>query len=496
MPDGRLQKSTGYSTHPPTVRVRRRLANLPPEQQKREKARRHEYNAIWNMCARTSKKKEYEKAAIGTKRNMLLAAAKSLMARRVKNGSVICGIDLDEMVQRHLNKEAEQRAVGRGKKAKINLKGVAVDSRGVGSGYNEEVDDYEEMKEPMSPFNMLLAENNQGSMPPEYDEDGEDEKPTRIPRGLFPGSRSDNYRYKRDSSEPVAAEEQLQVINERLLALLERPLEIHPPFIEEQLAAVQLEVQKCHAKLNMIIGAAAYRQPSDTPDLNGPQQFYAASVMPGSVSLNEPTPSIGTDSPFHVLSCPNTGLGDRGQGYQTAVDPQLFNALPSHPNAHSQLHSVDRGHSATPMFSNSPVHTPGPRRRWATPAVGDPMGGPFGPANMAPGKWQPPLAKTPFTPLAQKTHSNDSPQTCNYTNAPSGFATEECRGAGVATHRGQTGETSRPGSSNFITTSFVPSNKLPSAGADAAASRGHDGTGGTRAYQVPTVHEDHDDMAF
>lgn len=82
MPDGRLRDSKGYSTHPPTARTRKRLANLSPEKLEAHKARSAEGSAIWSACARVSKTERYRKVNVNHRRAMLLQHITQLLKKR------------------------------------------------------------------------------------------------------------------------------------------------------------------------------------------------------------------------------------------------------------------------------------------------------------------------------------------------------------------------------------------------------------------------------
>ncbi|VUC34135.1 unnamed protein product [Clonostachys rosea] len=130
MPDKRLRGSTEYSSHPPTVRARARLDKLPEEKRRFELAKNREYNSMWQSCTRIARREEYRHADLESRRNMLISNLRAIMDKRRENGKLICGIDAEVMVKRHLRKDAALRAAQDGSRhVPIGLQGVSVEAR-------------------------------------------------------------------------------------------------------------------------------------------------------------------------------------------------------------------------------------------------------------------------------------------------------------------------------------------------------------------------------
>ncbi|KAK7213285.1 hypothetical protein V2G26_020463 [Clonostachys chloroleuca] len=130
MPDKRLRGSTEYSSHPPTVRARARLEKLPEEKRRFEQAKNREYNAMWQSCTRISRREDYRLASLEGRRNMLVSNLRAVMEKRRQSGKLICGVDAEVMVKRHLRKEAALRSAQDGSRhIPIPLQGVSVEAR-------------------------------------------------------------------------------------------------------------------------------------------------------------------------------------------------------------------------------------------------------------------------------------------------------------------------------------------------------------------------------
>lgn len=82
MPDGRLRDGKGFSTYPPTVRIRERIANLSPEAQKAHREKSAECSAIWSACKRLSKTEKYKKTTVAHRRAILLQYITKLFETR------------------------------------------------------------------------------------------------------------------------------------------------------------------------------------------------------------------------------------------------------------------------------------------------------------------------------------------------------------------------------------------------------------------------------
>ncbi|KAF5627682.1 uncharacterized protein FTJAE_9153 [Fusarium tjaetaba] len=72
-------------------------------------AREAEYQALWQVCDRATRKPEYIYADERLKRSVLEAACDILMRKRQKLGKVDCGTDIDAMVTLHLQREVTGR---------------------------------------------------------------------------------------------------------------------------------------------------------------------------------------------------------------------------------------------------------------------------------------------------------------------------------------------------------------------------------------------------
>lgn len=82
MPDKRRKGATQYSTHPPTVTVRRRLAAMDGDKRTAIRARDAEYQSIWQAFDRKSRKEDYRRATVGIRKIMLTNMASGLMEKR------------------------------------------------------------------------------------------------------------------------------------------------------------------------------------------------------------------------------------------------------------------------------------------------------------------------------------------------------------------------------------------------------------------------------
>ena len=81
MPDKRLRGSNAYSTHKSTVANRRRLANMDPVKRAALRDRIVEYQAIWQLISRVSRKQDYLRATKAAQRSMLVSSARALLER-------------------------------------------------------------------------------------------------------------------------------------------------------------------------------------------------------------------------------------------------------------------------------------------------------------------------------------------------------------------------------------------------------------------------------
>ena len=151
MPDKRVKGATEYSTHPATMRARQRLLNMPMKQRAAQRNRNYEYSAIKACCLRVSQREDYQHASVSARRGMLLSQVGQLMTKRYvytspspaslrvrksnncarrELGKVMCGLNEEAIVDRHLKREADIRASKRGsKQIRPCLKGVSMDSR-------------------------------------------------------------------------------------------------------------------------------------------------------------------------------------------------------------------------------------------------------------------------------------------------------------------------------------------------------------------------------
>lgn len=82
MPDGRLHDGNGYSTYPPTVKTRERLAALPPGELAAHRARSAEISSVWAACSRVSKTEKYKRANVNHRRQILLQHISMLFVKR------------------------------------------------------------------------------------------------------------------------------------------------------------------------------------------------------------------------------------------------------------------------------------------------------------------------------------------------------------------------------------------------------------------------------
>ncbi|KAM0424991.1 hypothetical protein ACHAPT_009792 [Fusarium lateritium] len=76
-----------------------------------QKAREAEYQALWQVCDRTSRKSEYKYGDYTTRRAILEEACHALMNRRRNIGKQLCNTSIPEMVERHLKREAHSRII-------------------------------------------------------------------------------------------------------------------------------------------------------------------------------------------------------------------------------------------------------------------------------------------------------------------------------------------------------------------------------------------------
>ncbi|KAF4962015.1 hypothetical protein FSARC_9892 [Fusarium sarcochroum] len=73
------------------------------------KIREAEYQALWQVCDRSSRKADYIYADPQTKSRLLGDACRSLMEKRRRQGKVTGGIDIPSMVDLHIKREANAR---------------------------------------------------------------------------------------------------------------------------------------------------------------------------------------------------------------------------------------------------------------------------------------------------------------------------------------------------------------------------------------------------
>ncbi|KAF5246930.1 hypothetical protein FANTH_6614 [Fusarium anthophilum] len=82
----------------------------PYHESKADKAARDaEYQALWQVCDRATRKHEYIYADERLKRSFLEDACDALILKRQKVGKVPCGTDIDAMVTLHLQREVTGR---------------------------------------------------------------------------------------------------------------------------------------------------------------------------------------------------------------------------------------------------------------------------------------------------------------------------------------------------------------------------------------------------
>ncbi|KAH7136694.1 hypothetical protein B0J13DRAFT_79900 [Dactylonectria estremocensis] len=72
------------------------------------RAREAEYQSLWQACERTSRKQEYLSAGMPIRLALLRNSLTSLLEKRRNDGKQMCGIDVDQMIERHLKREAQQ----------------------------------------------------------------------------------------------------------------------------------------------------------------------------------------------------------------------------------------------------------------------------------------------------------------------------------------------------------------------------------------------------
>ncbi|KAF5707375.1 hypothetical protein FMUND_11133 [Fusarium mundagurra] len=85
------------------------MASSYPEAKIDRAAREAEYQALWQVCDRATRKPEYIYADERLKRSVLGDACDALMLKRQKAGKVHCGTDIDAMVTLHLQREVAGR---------------------------------------------------------------------------------------------------------------------------------------------------------------------------------------------------------------------------------------------------------------------------------------------------------------------------------------------------------------------------------------------------
>ncbi|KAK2929369.1 hypothetical protein FoTM2_009708 [Fusarium oxysporum f. sp. vasinfectum] len=85
------------------------MASSSPEAKPDRAAREAEYQALWQVCDRATRKHEYIYADDRLKRSLLEDACDSIMLKRQKVGKAPCGTDISAMVSLHLQREVTGR---------------------------------------------------------------------------------------------------------------------------------------------------------------------------------------------------------------------------------------------------------------------------------------------------------------------------------------------------------------------------------------------------
>ncbi|KAF4490508.1 hypothetical protein FAGAP_10711 [Fusarium agapanthi] len=85
------------------------MASSFPESKLDRAAREAEYQALWQVCDRATRKPEYIYGDERLKRSFLEDVCDALMHKRQKVGKVPCGTDIDAMVTLHLQREVTGR---------------------------------------------------------------------------------------------------------------------------------------------------------------------------------------------------------------------------------------------------------------------------------------------------------------------------------------------------------------------------------------------------
>ncbi|KAI1027579.1 hypothetical protein LB504_011797 [Fusarium proliferatum] len=85
------------------------MASSFPEAKIDKAAREAEYQALWQVCDRATRKPEYVYGDERLKRSFLEDTCDALMLKRMKLGKVHCGTDISAMVTLHLQREVAGR---------------------------------------------------------------------------------------------------------------------------------------------------------------------------------------------------------------------------------------------------------------------------------------------------------------------------------------------------------------------------------------------------
>ena len=82
MPDGRRRGATQYSTHPATVRARKRVNTMEPTEREAYNSQIKEYTSMWATCSRVSRRDEYRRGTVPERRNILISNMKAVLNKR------------------------------------------------------------------------------------------------------------------------------------------------------------------------------------------------------------------------------------------------------------------------------------------------------------------------------------------------------------------------------------------------------------------------------
>ncbi|KAH7126180.1 hypothetical protein EDB81DRAFT_204347 [Dactylonectria macrodidyma] len=113
------------------------------------RAREAEYQSLWQACERTSRKDEYLVADMPIRLALLRNSLTKLLEKRRNDGKQMCNIDVDQMIERHLKREAQQRRFKSKRKNRVR-------------GHSEEYND----NEALSPMALAPAPVPQAQGPP------------------------------------------------------------------------------------------------------------------------------------------------------------------------------------------------------------------------------------------------------------------------------------------------------------------------------------------